>query len=317
MACLLCKISNINHYLKAYHIVGRLKSSVNTVISDPAISKIHATLEWNGTNWLLTDLSTNGVWLNGKQVARNIAIKLHLSDLISFSADDHHLYQLIDDSSPSDLLISEDHKTAISLDEYNLLPNDDEPEASLFFDIVKGQWKFEHLDHINPEATIIDEGDTIRLSNQQWSLFTNSVLERTAIINPNSTLQSDISAVFNVSSDEEAVQLVLHTPNGVIDLKTRTHHYLLLLLARKKLSDISHGLSTFDQGWVYSDDLCKDLGLEPCHMNIQVHRAKKQIVESTEPLQILDIFERQAGKIRLSLNNIIINKGGEKELLSS
>ena len=46
---------------------------------------------------------------------------------------------------------------------------------------------------------------------------------------------------FNVSQDEEETQLSLRVDDQEMDLGTRSHHYLLLLLARTRIQDKDAG----------------------------------------------------------------------------
>ena len=47
----------------------------------------------------------------------------------------------------------------------------------------------------------------------------------------------------------------------VLDLAVRTHHYLLLQLARHRCEDAARGLDSKSQGWVYAEQLAAELGL--------------------------------------------------------
>ena len=51
--------------LRAHHPLGRGAEKVDTVISHPAVSRIHAVLEWFHDGWQVRDLSRNGTWLDG------------------------------------------------------------------------------------------------------------------------------------------------------------------------------------------------------------------------------------------------------------
>ncbi|MCW9001005.1 MAG: hypothetical protein OQK04_20000, partial [Kangiellaceae bacterium] len=120
----------------------------------------------------------------------------------------------------------------------------------------------------------------------------------------------ELSFIFNVSGDEESTQLILKTSDQSIDLKVRSHHYLTLNLARKRVEDIKNGLNKEQQGWVFCDQLSQDLGIELSHFNIQIHRARKQFSDSLNNLHLDQLFERQSGKIRLGSQNIFIEKAG-------
>src|SRR5262249_4752869 len=86
-----------------------------------------------------------------------------------------------------------------------------------------------------------------------------------------------ISMHFAVSRDEEHVEVtVLH--GGVkSSLPTRTHHYLLLTLARAALADASS--SPAERGWVDREVLCRMLATDPRRLNVDVFRVRKQFAD--------------------------------------
>ncbi len=316
MAFLDCAYENDRHYLKAHHVFGRLAKSANTVISNPEISKIHAIIEWNNHRWYLTDFSSNGTWINDSKVTKNIATPLKTGDIICFAARASTQFTVKDISPPSDLLMpypSTAQQQAIALNPYNLFPNEEVPEISLFYENTIECWFLEHLLDKKHEKEALNHNDIVRFDGASWQLKVNEKLAETKQLVPNIVSLEELSFVFNVSQDEEATQLMLKTSDQSIDLKVRSHHYLTLILARKRIEDIQKGLQESHQGWLYSDDLSECLGLEQCHLNIQVHRARKQFSDNINNSHLDQLFERQCGKIRLGSQYITINKGGISE----
>jgi hypothetical protein len=122
----------------------------------------------------------------------------------------------------------------------------------------------------------------------------------------------DIEFVFSLSLDEETTQLELHQPKQkqTIDLGVRSHHYLLLQLARHRADDITRGLDSKSQGWIYADHLAAELGLDITHMNIQIFRARKQFADNLpETVDHESLLERRGGKIRFGGVKFKIYKG--------
>src|SRR5262249_24966603 len=63
--------------------------------------------------------------------------------------------------------------------------------------------------------------------------------------------------------------------DGVVsELPTRTHHYLLLTLARAALAD--DAASSAERGWVDREVLCRMLATDPRKLNVDVFRVRKQ-----------------------------------------
>jgi hypothetical protein len=116
--------------------------------------------------------------------------------------------------------------------------------------------------------------------------------------------------VFNLSLDEEVTELELHCAQQCIDLASRSHHYLMLQLARHRALDAVQGLDMKSQGWVYAEQLAAELGVDATHMNIQIFRARKQFADTlpdTVGHQVL--LERRGGKVRFGCDKFKIFKG--------
>ncbi|MFN8591559.1 MAG: DUF3662 and FHA domain-containing protein [Thermomicrobiales bacterium] len=61
--------------------IGRGEGN-DVVIADGAVSRHHARLEWDGTNWVIVDLgSTNGTWVNGETIEH---ARLKAGDVVAF-----------------------------------------------------------------------------------------------------------------------------------------------------------------------------------------------------------------------------------------
>ena len=84
-------------YLRDYHTFGRRSDAVDTCFDYSYISKLHAIIEWREPNWLLKDVSTNGLKLNGKIIPAQKPIVLNLNDKIDFAGV---LYRFFLSTSP-------------------------------------------------------------------------------------------------------------------------------------------------------------------------------------------------------------------------
>ena len=105
---------------------------------------------------------------------------------------------------------------------------------------------------------------------------------------------------FHVSLNEEHVFLRIATAaGGAIDLGERVHHYCLVTLARQRLHDARRGMDASSQGWVAVPELARQLGLEPTHLNIQIHRARQHFATAAPAQLAADaVLERRRGEIR-------------------
>ena len=76
MGYLVESVSGRRTPLRAHHTLGRSADKVDTVISHPAVSRIHAVLEWQDGHWQIRDLSRNGCWVNGRRLPSNESVVL-------------------------------------------------------------------------------------------------------------------------------------------------------------------------------------------------------------------------------------------------
>lgn len=309
---------NTNQYcfLYAHHSFGRLTYAVDTVLVHPLISKHHAIIEWLNESWFIRDISRNGSWLNGTQLVENTRYPLKLGDKIHFGDPEHGAFWMADLSPPADLLLPVDAlynsdlgNQAIYLDRYNLLPNEQQPQVVLAFDPNVQQWGLEDPNHYAGVFRVFKEHDTVEFAEQVWRLQLSHRENETElrVSSPSTSLQ--LNFIFDLSADEETTHLRLQIPHQSIELFARSHHYLTLTLARYRFVDAQQNLSLADQGWVYPEQLMKDLGMDISHLNIQIHRARKQFVDSTNQLfDAQTLIERKAGKVRFGGSMFQINK---------
>ncbi|WP_440874668.1 FHA domain-containing protein [Thalassotalea sp. PLHSN55] len=318
MATLLNKHNQQSSLLQSHHSFGRLQCSVNTNISDPYISKVHAFIEWNGEHWLLRDVSSNGTWLNGNKLAREQIAHLKKDDVITFASKSANAFQVLDINPPCDCLIPIAHNSkAIELEYFHLLPSKEAQPMVLSFNNQTYSWWQEILDdNLSQSVTSAELSDQeiLTVDGLSWQLQINRAVADTQILRPTVTSLDDIRFTFNTSLDEESTQLFMQTGGENIDLLVRSHHYLTLTLARQRAADMQAGLSDSEQGWLYAEHLVKDLGMDASHLNIQIYRIRKQFVDAlNNNCESSDIIERKAGKLRLASKNFCVIKGDVTE----
>lgn len=304
--------------LAPHHTFGRLAASVDTHIDKPYVSKLHAAIEWNGSHWRIKNLGLNGTWVNGVALGQGDVRDLSLDDDIRFAEQADPGFKVIDLTPPADMLWplekNLDNFEPIYLSRYHLLPDANAPELALFYNEQTQQWHQEALhqgDHEQPE---LNDGDLVQFNNTHWQFVRAQVYGPTEA--KSSRHINDYEFIFNMSLDEETTQLELHHQQ-TLDLAVRSHHYLLLQLARHRAEDADRGLDNKSQGWVYADQLAAELGLDNTHMNIQIFRARKQLVDALpDALGQQCLLERRGGKIRFGCEKFKIYKG-EKLTLAS
>lgn len=296
--------------LRSHHVFGRGKYKADTYINDNTISLVHASIRWDGARWQLFDHSRNGTWLNDERMSQ--AVKLRVGDKIAFKRDGSQIWELTDDTPPKTMLLGLTAKAEdIALESMHMLPNEEEAELFLYM-IDQGRWICAQS---NVEKKLSD-GDIVELGPELAWRFQDALASNETLTNQLATekMIDHCFFKFSVSADEEHTSVMVDIDNHSFDLGERVHHYLLLTLARKKMEDQQNGLGAYNEGWVEITDLQKMLGLDYCHLNIQIYRVRQQIKKQLSKLpDELDILERRYGSIRFGGTHFHIVRAGEIE----
>lgn len=89
----------------------------------------------------------------------------------------------------------------------------------------------------------------------------------------------DLTLLLAVSNNEEYVHLSLRCGALEIDLGARTHNYLLLELARRRVRGAREGFSGGHEGWVDLQDWARDPTLSPPRLNVDVFRIRRHFAD--------------------------------------
>jgi len=110
---------------------------------------------------------------------------------------------------------------------------------------------------------------------------------------------------FSVSRDEEHVELQVRCGGRTFDMGARTHNYLLLTLARRRLADAAEGTPETSCGWIYQEDLAHDPSMAPPQLNIDVFRIRKQFA-AIGVIDAANIIERRPRTRQLRIGTALI-----------
>lgn len=310
-------------YLLNHHTFGRRLETVDTCIPYPEISQIHAVIEWNGRQWEIRDLGRNGTWLNQKKLPSASSVVLEIGHRINFANQPNHEWQIECVAKPANILLGLNEQTSTQpITQYHLLPDIHNPVAALYQCSRRGQWILEPLNSsdvsIDINETSVNPGDEIELGECRWRLVINGEQQHTVDLTNHQHTSENCEFEFDVSLDEEHIELTLKYQGMVASLGERSHHYLLLHLARLKDQHAQQGLDHTYQGWISNELLARDLGIGVSHINIQIFRARKQISEAfPELFGITDLLQRRRGEVRFNCSLVKINKGDQIEYLFS
>lgn len=291
--------------LTSPHLIGRARSA-NTTVRHPSVSSQHAALIWTAGGWTIRDLgSRNGTWLDGKRIQTGSSVPIQAGAVISLGTDEVRVF-FDDDAPPAPTARSGD--TLIQGDpELLALPSSDEPEVVILFDVEDGEWVTSTDEGSKP----VTNGDVITVQGAPWSLTLPSVFIETQEAAAIPVSIENAALTFKVSADEEYVELTVMSQGETHVLPTRTHHLLLLLLARERLKDQEAGLSAPESGWLYADDLLRMLRINQNQLYISIHRARKEMIA----LGITDgagLIERRttSRQIRMGVSALAVTRLG-------
>lgn len=293
-------------FLKSHHVFGRSSVKADTELKNKDVSQIHASVRWSGQEWLLTDFSRNGTWIDGIRLVPGEKTGLNGENIIRFSTLEESEWHLVDDKPPSNVIVPlKGSGPAIMLDRFHALPSEAEPDISVYISQTGG-WVCENEKGVYP----LNNGDIISHSQGLWQFFCDDPVDVTL----SKKIARDIRFYFHVSNDEEHVFLRIQVDKKEIDLGERAHHYMLLTLARQRLRDAEEGVDQETQGWIETDRAAGMLGLDPSHLNIQIYRSRKQINDIFSELQNPPhVIERRFGGLRFGDPDFQIMRGSTVE----
>jgi len=289
------------------HLFGRQVGESNTVLSNPNISRKHAWIVWGLEGWFLQDSSTNGTFVNEARVYPGTKVKLKSNDLIRFGGGDSDGWVLMDVQPPQTMLIAiTDGLPDIVLEDIVALPSEVNPEVTIYV-TPDGKWVCESQSGVS----YLKNGDRVGIKDAVWRFVESTPeVETLTVADGPRILVSSIQTIFHVSQNEEHVSLKLVVNDQEIDLKQRTHHYLMLILARKRMEDQDEGFQVEEQGWIGKSDLGRLLGLNETHINIQIYRFRKQMIKALPSnIDLPKIIETRRGEMRFAAEFIKISGG--------
>ena len=273
--------------LEPEHLVGR--SALCALRLDVGyVSAQHAILRWTGIEWELKDLgSRNGTFLDGVQLPSGEPSAIKRGALVAFGRLDQR-WELVSDEPPQAMIISLTKGEPLPLDHDLLaLPSAEDPQATIFRG-ADGIWTLERPD----EAVVrLENQSRFDVGDEQFRFSCPMLVQRT-MASEQACETSQLQLVFSVSHDEEHVHVRAEADGVRLDMGTRTHNYVLLTLARHRLSDAAMGVPDTSCGWVYQDDLVQGLSGSSSQLNIDVFRIRKQFA-AAGLLNASDIVERR------------------------
>lgn len=297
--------------LRPVHTLGRHPVSCRTVLEGGDISKLHALVRWHAGRWEICDQSRNGTTVAGVRLAAGQWTTLEPGQTIAFGATHDEIWQVEDLHAPEVCLFPiRGDGPARPLDpQENLLPDIEHPEINLY--CSEGRWMLDRMERVD----VVVDGDTIQIADAYWEFVLAADMDATLEVHlPSATSLPALYFNFQISQNEEHASLDMRVGDHVMPLGERIHHYTLATLARKRLEDARIGVEPISQGWIALDDLARMLGVDAPYVNIQIFRARQQIMRALPVAQeAAAILERRRGEVRFGSHAFRICKGAGTE----
>ena len=286
MAVLVYERTGKGHTLAPRVVLGR-SSACGLQLSGRKVSGEHAVVSWDGTSWCVRDLaSTNGTFVDDKQLHPGESKQLEEGARLAFG-DREDPWTLGDAGPPEPAARTVDgSQRRHAVNGLLFLPSDDHPEITVF---SSDGWICEEEGRQFP----VTDQQVVFAGGTGWRLSLPQALEGTFT---DGQLSGPLLMLtrfrFGLSRDQEYVRVEANVGRGWLELQSRSHHYVLYLLAKARADDTE--ASEAERGWVHLEDLATMAGMEPPSLNVYVSRARAQIAE----LGVLDaagLVERRPG----------------------
>lgn len=281
------------HTLASRCLLGRNRAC-DICLDDPRVSGEHASVCWLGGRWELRDLgSRNGTFLHGRRL--DVGERAPLGPGMVFSLGGLKAEFVLADASPP--CVAARHRGTGALrvgsDGVLVLPDEARPLAMILEDDM-GRWVAE----IGEERRRVSDQEALEVGGEVWIVELPRPEALTYQSGGAGPVLGQAHFRFAVSRDEEEVQLTVQVGGQTMALPHRSHHYLLLTLARLRLADTESPEG--ERGWVTREDLCKMLAMDAPRINVDIHRARKQMA-ALGIADGADVVQRRGGTGELRL----------------
>ncbi|MCA9538705.1 MAG: FHA domain-containing protein [Myxococcales bacterium] len=296
--------------LAARTLVGRAEHCTFE-LKNRLVSGEHALVTWSeDAGWRVRDLgSRNGTFVNGQAVKPGERVQLTSGCELTF-ADER--WRLSDDLPPVAIARDLDAEHLRLADgDLLLLPDDEEPQVMIFADRTSGGWVAE----IEGDPRPVRDQETITVGEQRWELGLPPLEKQAGMLSTlgMEELSLSLSTVDRLrfvvdEGDEQEVGLTVVYRQQPIEVPARSHHILLLELARA--IDADAGLPRSERGWRYVDAVCRALDVDAATLNTLIFRARKQF-SSLGIGGSAQLIERRANtrQMRLGIDRVEFEPG--------
>lgn len=288
-------------HVPARCLLGRSRAC-DLVLADRDVSSQHALLRWTGERWELQDLgSRNGTFVDEVRLAPAARVVVAVGARLRFGRA--AAVELLDAGGPRLLAVhARTGEVRLAEGGYLALAADDAPPLAVFQE-SGGAWVCEG----GGETTAFEDRAAVQVGDDLWRIHLPSGALGTWGDEEGEALVRDLRLRLAFTRDEEYVEAVAFAGERRLDLQVRAHHYLLLVLARRRLAHRAAGVPEPEAGWARQDELQRMLKMDENHLNTSIHRARAQLGK----LGVADaasLIERRPGtrQIRLGVAELAL-----------
>lgn len=258
--------------MPVHMLVGR-SGHADLRLDGPGISSEHAALAWNGREWQVRDLSRNGTMLDGLRLKSREEYPLVQGQVLAFG-EVEEAWVLDDDAPPVAMGVHHSSGRVVCAIQGVLpLPDEDDPRATLS---SSGEVWWLTVEGKEPEP--VQDRHLAIIDGQGWILRVPEPVLRTDEARDSPQID-EFKLRLAVSRDGETIVVDLFHGDERVGLKSKSHHEVLLLLARQLIDDRASGLPEIECGWVEPDLLARQAGLKRSALNVYVMRLRREFDE--------------------------------------
>lgn len=261
--------------LGAATLIGRSSSST-LVLEHRKASGRHATLIFSDGQWTVRDLgSRNGTAVDGAELPSGGRAPLEEGARIGFAGD---VWVLLDGGPPVAVAERDDGRRRAAADGLLPLPDDDDPAATVYA-AAGGRWIAEQ----DGDPRRVKDGEVLVIDGRRWRLELppptpgGGTLTTMGPEGGVTSLETLTRLTLAVSRDEETVRVSLTFLGEPVPLPPRSFGYLLVVLARARQADADEPAA--EQGWMYAEDVCREVGVDPERLNVEIYRCRKLLAK--------------------------------------
>jgi pSer/pThr/pTyr-binding forkhead associated (FHA) protein len=290
--------------LETHHLVGR-SYHCSLRLLESSVSGEHASLRWTPSGWVLKDLASRyNTFLNAQPIQPGVPVPISKGARLAFGRNGS-TWLMTEEGPPEVMVVPVSGGPALfRRDGMIAIPSQEDPVA-VAFQSNDGGWM---LDQSSRVESIREQAPFV-VDSVQWRLCNTSPLLPTSLTGEQREMMTleEVKLHFEVSRNEEHVEITARWRDRLLALGSRSHHYALLIMARLRVRDRERGEPPAAAGWTAQTELLRLLQVTPERLNLDIFRARRQFgAEGFIPAA--GIVERRptARELRIGVSEVTI-----------